>query len=515
MDKEFYAHIQTLIQSGNLPEAKLQAEEAHQKNPSNLYCRRSLALSYIASIDHTTHPPSLTNLLQVAQQYLNLDLPASDYLHSKLVWVLARHIFKITTYPGFTYQSLDQLFEVIKKIPYPRPSQAHSYLLAALLTHTRSYPHAYEILEWWNLKNLRTEDYQPYQNPATAGEPPKSGQKITLAERTWLAYTRLTIQRLATTPPEHPEHPRLVYKATHLLSRLALINQHNPDFHFLILYRIKLAQTLRQPIDARPEFINYARTRPKEFWIYTTLADTTGDPEQQKALLAMAINLAPKPEYSIRARKKIIPLFLANRFYQLASSQINVLITIYSQHKDQNWRLPAELREYILSEWYDHTVEIPDDQWIPDFIHSAAEIIYHDYLPLKIAIGLPVGNKIYEYYADNTHHGKARITNFTKNTQIEAGYYQALLYTSDVQSHLVLTQAIQPPETDPPLKTIEGPVKISPDGKFALIKQKYYIPPQLIQKHKLTNDQYIKALVMRSWDKKKEKPGWKCIKIFN
>ncbi|WP_423838892.1 DUF7017 domain-containing protein [Thermaurantimonas aggregans] len=430
------------------------------------------------------------------------------------MWLLTLHLFKITTYPDFNYSQLDLLFQLIKKIPYQRPSKAHSFLLSAILTHSHTYPHTYELLEWWNLKNLRPEDYQLPQNKTDNINTSTQKINITLAERTWLAYTRLTINRLSITPPDHPEHTRLNYKATQLLNRLRQINQANPQLQYLPLYRIKLAHTLRKPIDAQPEFIAYARTRPKEFWIYSTLADITDDPEQQKALLAMAIHLAPKPEYSIRARKKIIKLFLTNNFTKLASAQLNKLIEIYNQNKNKNWRLPSEIREYLMATWYDPTIEIPDQEWTIDFIHDAATFIYHDFKPLNVAIGAQIGNKIYEYFAHQTQHGKARIINLTPIKNIEAEYFKALLHIDEQQTHIVLTQQIPLPQQEPPIKNVEGPVQISPDKKFALIKQKYYVPPQLIEKHHLKNGQNLKATVLRAWDNKKEKFGWKCIKII-
>lgn len=514
MNKEFYHHIKELIKNKQVQQAQELIEQALKEAPDNLFNKKSLALLQLSKLENLPNPPQVTDILTTAEQFLTINLPETDFLHSRLVWLLTYHLFKITTYTDFTYNQLDQLFEVIKKIPYKRPSQAHSFLLSAILTHSRTYPKAYELLEWWNLKNLRPEDYQIQQTSSNNTSPPSQQPNITLAERTWLAYTRLTIQRISCTPPEHPDHSHLLYKATHLLKRLKEINQLNPHMQYLPLCRIKLAHTLRQPVDARPEFIAYARSRPKEFWVYSTLADFTEDPEQQKALLAMAIQLAPKPEYSIRARKKIIELFLNNKFTKLASAQLNILLTIYNQHKNQNWRLPRKIRELLMADWYDPSIEVPDKEWTIDFIHDAAQIIFDDYLSIHLAIGNPVGNKIYEYYADQTHHGKARVLNFTDTKYIEAAYFKALLSIRDQNNtQIILTRQEPLPEIDPPIKTIEGPVQISPNANFALIQQKYYIAPQLIQKHQLKNGQTIRATVMRAWDKKKEKLGWKCIKI--
>ena len=66
----------------------------------------------------------------------------------------------------FTPQFGDELFDIIKDLPFHKPSDSYSAMLAAFIELGALWPGLDEFIEWWGLENLTPFDYRryPYRN---------------------------------------------------------------------------------------------------------------------------------------------------------------------------------------------------------------------------------------------------------------------------------------------------------------------------------------------------------------
>ena len=62
-------------------------------------------------------------------------------------------------------------------------------------------------------------------------------------------------------------------------------------------------------------------------------------------------------------------------------------------------------------------------------------------------------------------------------------------------------------------KQVEGDVDILPNRSFGFVND-YFIPPEIVAKHNLHNGDAIKGIVIKTFDKKKERFGWALHKVL-
>ena len=79
----------------------------------------------------------------------------------------------------FTPEFGDRLFEVIRKLPFDKPSDSYSAMGKAFVRLGSLWPQLTEFIEWWGFDNFTDFDYRRY---------PEDGRLESLVEKVYSEY---------------------------------------------------------------------------------------------------------------------------------------------------------------------------------------------------------------------------------------------------------------------------------------------------------------------------------------
>jgi hypothetical protein len=349
-----------------------------------------------------------------------------------------------------------------------------------------------DFFEWWNLNNLRPEDYQPV-------EIAKGRSIMSVAERAYIAKSKALIRMkdlglIEEFLPEMDElmnsHPKMTY----------------PGYFYG-----KLLLTLGStPEDALRVIVPFARKKASEFWVWQLLSDVfTNDQEKQLACLLRAVHCKTQESFLGKVRIKLADLFIRRNELPQAKFQIDKVTQCYLSH---GWHLPHEIDYWIHQPWINSIVASDES---PINYQSISDSILLDGTEQAIAV--------VTYYDQNSKratliYGYEKLLKEKIRFKVGPGAVIKLNYITEADGRMRVLQAGK--TTFPPglnyAKVVQGTIKKRNESSFAFMHygdQKAFVSPQAVNKYHVTNGENVKCLIVYDYDKKKEKWNWVVISI--
>jgi len=155
--------ITALRKNGQLAEAFELATELLIAEPDNLWTKRAMGWVRFERLRALAKSNASEEFIQewVALSALVADRPAEEtMLTNQAVWQAVSHLFALGN-SNKAHDVLTTVFASIQHWSFERPSDLYSALLRAFLKVGKMWSGLYEFLTWWQLSNLRPEDYLP------------------------------------------------------------------------------------------------------------------------------------------------------------------------------------------------------------------------------------------------------------------------------------------------------------------------------------------------------------------
>ena len=151
--------IKELRQSGRLEEAYVMAKEELEADSTNIWGKRNLSWVLYAQLDTVTS--DLDFFLLKINEVKELDLPKSeDMFFENISIVISKAARSITQDKTVDLNKIHRLIDAIKDIPINRNSKWYSVLYNSMHKGMKDSNRYLEFADWWDFKNLRSEDYQ-------------------------------------------------------------------------------------------------------------------------------------------------------------------------------------------------------------------------------------------------------------------------------------------------------------------------------------------------------------------
>lgn len=227
-------------------------------------------------------------VMETIADFCNLAIPVRDneVLFTNVIFIIARfvHLNLPETNPDSEYL-FAAIFSRLKTIAI-FPCIGASYLLDRALKY-KAWPQLKEFIEWWNIDNLRQEDFEPVKI--------STGKSImSLAERVHNAYTKCLIKT-------HDED-----KIHNFIPRIeSLINNHPEMQYPCYCYVLLLKEIHSDKETILKTFLPFARKKISDAWVWEKLGDLFCDnPEMQIACLLRAISCQNDESFLVNIRTK-------------------------------------------------------------------------------------------------------------------------------------------------------------------------------------------------------------------
>jgi hypothetical protein len=493
--------IKELRQSGRLEEAYVMAKEELEADSTNLWGKRNLSWVLYAQLDAVTS--DLDSFLLKINEVKELDLPKSeDMFFENISIVISKAARFLTQDKTVDLNKIHHLFDAIKDIPINRNSKWYSVLYNSMHKGMKDSNRYLEFADWWDFKNLRSEDYQKEKLP--------NGKEVmALAEKAYIAYAKHLL-------PKQTQFGEIIFnkeKAASFLPKLTKIVEQYPQFQYPAYFNAKLLLALDDKENMLKLLLPFARKKRNDFWVWEILAEAfSEDTEKVFACYCKALSCKSPEEMLVNLRQKMAKILIARKSYNEAKTEIDILISARREHK---YNIPADVTNWLEMQWYKQAVSSNSNiEFYKNYQFLAESILFNDILEESVIVEFVNSDKkILNFIASERKYGFFKYDRFLNNVKIgdtlnvrfqdgqKDGLYHILTLekTDDKEQKQLFT------------KVVLGSIKITEGKPFGFIDD-IYVHPSFIAKYNLVNGDFIGVDAIKSFNKEKMAWTWKIFR---
>ncbi len=486
--------ITTMCKSGQVQKAYELAKKGIDNQPEDLWQQRALGWALYYMIKHDVENKDLTNLLEhlaVLNSLQKLTTTDDHLIFDNVLIQIASYIKNnVPLDDSKTPSILSSLFSKIKDYTFS-PSLGYSLLLAAYIKIIEWNGLA-DFIDWWNLDNLRPEDYVPYSN--------SKGKKVmTLAERAFICNSKALLKLKDSKRTEY------------FLPKLKTLIETHPEMTYPGYYYGKLLISLGSNQDTvLKAVIPFARKKVTEFWVWQLLGEIfINNDEKQLACLLRAIHCHTKETFLGKIRIRLAELYIKKNLLNCARFHIDIVEHCYSE---QGWHIPNDIYNWKSQPWIKTTVpegnepinykKITDDILFFDSKECIAIVTFINPLNKKNALIFGYKQVMYKKLHDN----------------VSVGDVLSLHYIKEKDGKIIITKQEKTilPQNLNYAKYVQGIISKKENEEYAFLNAgsiMCFVPPTLVKKFGIRNGNMVKSLIVYKYNKKKATWNWCCVKV--
>jgi len=505
-----FKEVNKLRKDGQLDEAYKMAQEDLESEPVNIWNKRGMSWVLIMYLKQYAHSGEHQNFLQTLQEFRDLQMPgdgSEDMIFENLKYWVTKFLSAISKEESPDVDLFEEFWEIIKEIPYPKPSEMHSSILKFFLKIKKSWDRMEEFLEVWDFKNFRDQDYE-YEDTGKVTINP-------LVERAYMAMSKLILAGSKNNPLEL--QPSINQeKLEKVLKEMQELYQAHPDFQYLPYYIGKLLYARGSKEEALKNLLPFTRANESKFWVWTLLGNIYDkDKDLQLACYCKGL-LNKEPEnMKIGLRKKLTNLLIEKSFYPEAKYELNKIREI---QEENGWKVSNGIKQQMGKEWYQQA-EMPKNNlnFYRQHARKTSSLLAQD---LNSMVGVVTNVK-----------KERNVLGFIVNKEISGGFdFSHMMDTPKPGDKLEMWYEprtnkkgesfrkvfhAEPTDKNPKegiLKELKGEVSIIKEKNIGFLEGAF-IPPDLVEKNHLENEDKIQAKSVLNFNKAKDEWGWRVVEI--
>ncbi|WP_418637413.1 DUF7017 domain-containing protein [Winogradskyella sp.] len=501
--------IKELRQSGRLDEALTMAQEELNAQPDNIWCKRNISWVYYAFLKKHVQESNFEGFIENLLKIKALNLPEEEVMiFDTTAYQIVSMIYKLNGNDSVDYSKINQIFDLIKEFYFTKPSESFSLLMKAFQKVAQNWSRFIEFADWWGLENFRGSDYQT--------EEYNGRQLSALVDKVYGSYCKKLIEGESTN--EFSIIKKInKEKIQQFLPQLDQIIDKYPEYNYLPYYKAQMLLSLGDKDEVLSAFLPFAKQKRNDFWVWGLMAEIfKDDKELEFACYCKALSLRTPNEFLIKTRQVFTKILVERELYAEAKTEIKHIITV---RENKGWRIPSDILAWTESKWFIDAKENPNNKNLyAKHIKKAEKLLFKDLPEHIVAVEFVNSDKkILNFVKNEMFHGFFKYQGIVKNPKIGDVLKVRLEQIGNEGFHKVLT--VEGIKTDdladiPAIKETSGVLNI-PEGKpFGFIDD-VFVPPNIIKENNLSNKDEVKIKAVLSFNKSKEKWGWKVINVYN
>ena len=244
--------IKELRQSGKLDEALNLAWKDLEQNIDNVFAKRNLSWVYFEYIKKYTTESNISGFSEYLEKIQGLELPEDEtMLNDSIAWKVGVLFFHLMKMPNFPYSEVYKIIDIIRNFQYTKPSESYSFLLKAIHKVLKPNKDKYiSFIDWWNLDNLRKEDFEKELLP--------NGKSVmSIAEQVFTAYYKSLIPSV-----ENPIEREVVFEN---VKKIDEILKKHPDFVYLVYFKVQMLLAIGEKEELKKSYLPFAQKNSLNF----------------------------------------------------------------------------------------------------------------------------------------------------------------------------------------------------------------------------------------------------------
>lgn len=500
-----FKEIKVLRQAGKLDEALQMANQAMEAEPENIWNKRAAVWVFYDYLKKYAQPDSYHAFKENLIKIKNLQLPENEKMvFDNCAWQIGSMVFGLQKTENVEYGKINEIFEIIKDFHFSKPSEAYSFIFKAFHKGYQNWSSYLTFADWWNLENLRPEDYLKEEF---------NGKKImSVAEQAYIAYSK----KLLEGEPVDPFGEQRVIDKAKIQSFLpqldALIEKH-PDYQYPPYFKAKLLLALGSDGNVLSAFLPFAKQKRNDFWVWELMAEIlNNDKDLQFACFCKALSLKTHEDFLVKLRQNFAGMLIERNLLNEAKTEIQTVIATRSKNE---WKLPSQIIQWTEQEWYNVAIAKRDNHDLySNHVKIAEDVLFQD-IPEEVVVvefvnehkgmlNFVKNQKKFGFFKYASHIEKPQIGHLLKvrfNGEGQDTFYKVLT-VSKVDTGL----------SSEALREFQGVLKVVVTQNFGFVED-IFIEPKLIQENNLRDGCITEGKAILSFNRKKSSWGWKAILI--
>jgi len=487
-----FKEVKELRKSGKLEEALAMANQDLEKEPANIWNKRSIAWVYHDYLKEYASKENIENFIEYLNKIRLLELPADEnMIFDSSAYQIGKLIFSLAHEEHINHRNVNQIFEHIKDFHFTKPSEAYSFLYKAFHKCYKTWEDYISFADWWNFDNFSSQDY--------LSEEFKGKKIMSVVEQAYIAYSKKLLEGEAVDTPLGRALVKRINKSkiNDFLSKLDTIIERHPEYQYPPYFKAKLLLALGDEEEVLSNFIPFAKKKRNDFWVWELLADTFSPEDERKmACLCKALSLRTPNEFLINTRQKIAKILVEQNKFEEAKTEIEKIL---SARNDNNWKIPQQVIEWEEQDWYKNTQSKNDNfSFYKRHLKIAEEILFADIPEEIVVVEFVNENKsILNFIKDKSKHGFFKYSGMLENPKI--GDLLSVRFSGEGLDGFYKALSIKKVSDETPcnaIKEFSGNLKMREPANFGFVED-VFVEPSLIVRHELNNDDVIRGKAER------------------
>ena len=420
------------------------------------------------------------------------------------------HIVNIKN-SGERVVAVKELIIATEGLPKQFPSEVYSSFVRWVHRCIKGDLLYVSIMRRVGLNVFSPSDYRPIEF---------QGKKIMpLAEQVFIAYAKgllMAIDRLKNTTHSN-SLDEYMNEARTYLDRLEQLLIDQPEYQYTLYYIVKIMQALGDNDKVVERLIPFVRKKSKDFWVWQTMAKAIENIDKDMAMSCCCKGLLCRADEDkiVGLREQAAIMFANKGFYNEAKTEIEIVASVRQKYWGKGISNDT-IMSIIHSDVYKSAkCNESNIAFYHHYQSLAEELVYGDDAKLILITFVNRDKQIAHFITIDNKIGFFSYKKVIKRHPMKGEIYKVVWGTIKNQCYIVSwCKKYNDSESNTPFyKQVDGDVDILPNRSFGFVND-YFIPPEIVAKHNLHNGDAIKGIVIKTFDKKKERFGWALHKVL-
>ena len=496
--------IKELRLAGKLDEALSLAKIELEADPANVWSKRNISWVYYEYLKKNNTTEHFEDFIFWLNEIKNLELTHEEkMLFDQLCWQIGKLAFSFEKNNIQDQYKGIRLFEAIQSFHFPKPTEGYSFLFKALhkiLKDTNSY---IQFADWWDFKNLRSEDFQK--------EKMQNGKEVmAIAEQAYIAYAKNLL-------PKRTQQGEIIFskeRAEEFLPVISEIVETYPQFQYPAYFTAKLLLALGDKDNMLASLLPFAKKKRNDFWVWEILAEAfSNEPEKVFACYCKALSCKSPAEMLVGLRQKMANILIARNCFNEARTEIDLLVQTKT---GQGHRIPPEVTNWQSMDWYKTAVGSKSNfGFYKGFLAIAEALLFSDVPEESVIVEFVNSDKkMLNFIASDSKFGFFKYDRFFSDVKVGDTLKVRFQGGSNEGMHQLYTAVKFKDDAFKIqfMKDLSGVVKIPTGKSFGFIGD-VFVHPSLIAKYKLNDGMQFTGKAIKSYNQEKKLWGWKIIEV--
>jgi hypothetical protein len=431
---------------------------------------------------------------------LPLSINGNKEIKDKCAWEIFRVIKETVKKTDYEVNYISELLNHYFSFELDKPSLLHSLILEQTLKidekHLKRFDLSLFYNKWQIPSDFRTEDYEPNEF---------EGKKLMpLTEKAFYSYIKMLINK---------KDKDLINNVLPIIDKTIL---EHPEYNWLQYFKGKLLIAISSDIEKIKETLfPFIRQKSNEFWAWSLLSEIYKDDDDLAlSFLCKSLTCNGKDEFLVKVRQSLANLLIKKNLLPQAKFEINKIIEI---KKSNEQHIPYEIQDLTSNKWYAETELIQSNfKFYTNNSEIAEDLVYEDIAQKHVGIVEFINKEkgIAYFLIDKQIKGNFKTKRFKLKFQV-GNIYEFKIQEQNGETEkfykvLSLKETTNKPNQEM-IKEFSGILNLN--GKTFGFIDNIFISPDLITNEKIIENSTIKGIAIYSFDKKKNKYGWRAVKI--